>query len=36
MSKDWVKDINDMHAKFGVHDWVKLKSKNYLMIYIYK
>lgn len=28
MSKDWVKDINDMHAKFGVHDWVKLKSKD--------
>ena len=23
MSKDWVKDINDMHAKFGVHDWVQ-------------
>lgn len=23
MSKDWVQDINDMHAKFGVHDWVK-------------
>lgn len=23
MSKDWVKDINDMHAKFGVHKWVE-------------
>lgn len=23
MSKDWSKDINDMHAKFGVHEWVK-------------
>ena len=22
MSKDWVQDINDMHAKFGVHKWV--------------
>jgi len=22
MSKDWVKDINDMHQKFGVHKWV--------------
>jgi len=22
MSKDWVKDINDMHAKFGVHKWM--------------
>jgi predicted HAD superfamily Cof-like phosphohydrolase len=23
MSKDWVKDINDMHSKYGVHEWVK-------------
>ena len=23
MSKDWVKDINEMHAKFGVHKWVQ-------------
>jgi len=23
MSKDWVKDINDMHKKYGVHEWVK-------------
>ena len=22
MSKDWVKDINDMHQNFGVHKWV--------------
>jgi len=22
MSKDWVKDINDMHRKFGVHKWM--------------
>lgn len=22
MSKDWVKDINDMHRKFGVHTWM--------------
>ena len=22
MSKDWVQDINDMHAKFGVRKWV--------------
>ena len=27
MSKDWVKDINEMHAKFGVHEWVK-KAKD--------
>ena len=23
MSADWVKDMNDMHAKYGVHEWVK-------------
>lgn len=23
MSKDWVADINAMHAKFGVHTWVR-------------
>ena len=23
MSRDWVKDINDMQDKFGVHDWMK-------------
>ena len=23
MSKDWVADINEMHKKYGVHDWVK-------------
>ena len=22
MSENWVQDINDMHRKFGVHDWV--------------
>lgn len=22
MSKDWVQDINDMHAKYGVHEWM--------------
>jgi len=25
MSNDWVRDINDMHAKFGVHKWVAQK-----------
>ena len=25
MSTDWVRDINDMHAKFGVHQWVGKK-----------
>ena len=28
MSKDWVKDINDMHAKYGVHDWVENEKAN--------
>ena len=23
MSRDWAKDINEMHTKYGVHDWVK-------------
>ena len=23
MSKNWVKDINKMHEKYGVHEWVK-------------
>ena len=27
MTKNWVKDINEMHAKFGVHEWVK-KTKD--------
>lgn len=25
MSKDWVQDINDMHARFGVHKWIGQK-----------
>ena len=25
MSTNWVQDINDMHAKFGVHEWVGRK-----------
>jgi predicted HAD superfamily Cof-like phosphohydrolase len=30
MSKDWVKDINEMHAKYGVHKWMQaeLQSDN--------
>ena len=23
MSKNWVKDINKMHEKYGLHEWVK-------------
>ena len=25
---NWVKDINDMHAKYGVHDWVEKNKDN--------
>ena len=28
MSKDWVKDINDMHSKFGVTKWVQAELQN--------
>lgn len=28
MSRDWVKDITDMHAKFGVHEWLVKNSDN--------
>ena len=27
MSSNWVKDIEDMHRKFGVHDWVDNQIK---------
>ena len=26
MSNDWVKDIAQMHDKFGVHEWVRANS----------
>jgi len=32
MSKDWVKDINDMHAKFGVHEWMEKNKSNTEML----
>lgn len=25
---NWVKDINDMHAKYGVHDWMEKNKDN--------
>jgi len=28
MSKDWVKDMNEMHQKFGVHAWVSKEEKS--------
>ena len=29
MSADWVKDMNEMHAKYGVHEWVKNNQDEY-------
>jgi predicted HAD superfamily Cof-like phosphohydrolase len=34
MSKDWVKDINDMHAKFGVHKSVEKMGATKLASYL--
>jgi len=28
MSKDWVKDMNEMHRKFGVHEWVSKEERS--------
>mgnify|MGYP002642535764 FL=1 len=28
MSKDWAKDIEDMHAKYGVDQWMGMKLMN--------
>lgn len=28
MSTNWVKDINEMHDKFGVHDWFEQNKDN--------
>ena len=27
MSKDWVKDINEMHVKYGVHKWMQAQTQ---------
>ena len=27
MSKDWVKDIDEMHAKYGVHKWMQAQMQ---------
>ena len=34
MSKDWVKDINDMHRQFGVHEALADFDKNKLREYL--
>jgi phosphoribosyl-ATP pyrophosphohydrolase len=28
MSENWVKDINEMHQKYGVHDWFENNKDN--------
>jgi hypothetical protein len=33
MSKDWVKDMYEMHEKYGVHEWVK-NNPDKLMKYL--
>ena len=34
MSKDWVKDINEMQTKYGVHDWIKKASPDQKLEYL--
>lgn len=34
MSKDWVKDINEMQTKYGVHDWIKKASPHQKLEYL--
>jgi|TARA_B100001063_G_C16510034_1_gene426308 hypothetical protein len=34
MSQNWVKDINEMQAKYGVHDWIENADKDKLRHYL--
>lgn len=34
MSKDWVNDIQEMQAKYGVHEWMKNATKDQLRSYL--
>ena len=34
MSKDWVKDINEMQTKYGVHDWMKKANAQQKLEYL--
>ena len=34
MSKDWVKDINKMQTKYGVHHWMKKASAHQKLEYL--
>ena len=34
MSKDWVKDINEMQAKYKTHDWMQTAEVNQLKAFL--
>jgi predicted HAD superfamily Cof-like phosphohydrolase len=34
MSKDWVKDINKMQSKYGVHDWMEKATEEQKQEYL--
>ena len=34
MSKDWVKDINEMQAKYKTHDWMQTADANQLKAFL--
>ena len=34
MSKDWVKDINEMQAKYKTHDWMQTADVNQLKAFL--
>ena len=34
MSKDWVKDINEMQTKYGVHNWIAKATEDQLRSYL--
>ena len=34
MSKDWVKDINEMQSKYQTHDWIKNADLNQLRAFL--
>lgn len=35
MSKDWASDIKEMHAKYGVHDWVEKATPEQLKQFLH-
>ena len=34
MSKDWVKDINEMQSKYKTHDWIENADINQLKAFL--